>query len=122
MKKKASESLPDIPNKRYFSIGEASNLCKVKPHVLRYWEQEFTQLRPTTRAGGRRYYQPRDILIIRKIQELLYNEGFTISGAKQQLKNIKTDLKVGAPKTKIKKNGSLSSLISELEELLTKIK
>ncbi len=77
--------LPEIPSKKYFTIGEVSNLCEVKPHVLRYWEQEFPQLKPVTRRGNRRYYQHHDIILIRKIRELLYKEGFTISGACQQL-------------------------------------
>ncbi len=78
--------LPVIPNKRYFTIGEVSVLCAVKPHVLRYWEQEFASLRPSKRKGSRRYYQQKDILLVRHIRELLYDKGFTISGARQQLK------------------------------------
>lgn len=77
--------LPPIPAKRYFTIGEVSDLCAVKPHVLRYWEQEFTQLRPMKRRGNRRYYQHHEVLLIRKIRELLYEQGFTISGARNQL-------------------------------------
>jgi DNA-binding transcriptional MerR regulator len=77
--------LPPIPAKRYFTIGEVSELCGVKPHVLRYWEQEFTQLRPVKRRGNRRYYQHHEVLLIRRIRELLYQEGFTISGARHQL-------------------------------------
>jgi DNA-binding transcriptional MerR regulator len=77
--------LPPIPAKRYFTIGEVSELCAVKPHVLRYWEQEFTQLRPMKRRGNRRYYQHHEVLLIRKIRELLYDQGFTISGARNQL-------------------------------------
>ncbi len=77
--------LPPIPAKRYFTIGEVSELCGVKPHVLRYWEQEFTQLRPMKRRGNRRYYQHHEVLLIRKIRELLYDQGFTISGARNQL-------------------------------------
>jgi DNA-binding transcriptional MerR regulator len=77
--------LPPIPAKRYFTIGEVSDLCAVKPHVLRYWEQEFTQLRPMKRRGNRRYYQHHEVLLIRKIRELLYDQGFTISGARNQL-------------------------------------
>ncbi len=80
-----SPSLPPIPAKRYFTIGEVSELCAVKPHVLRYWEQEFTQLRPMKRRGNRRYYQHHEVLLIRKIRELLYDQGFTISGARNQL-------------------------------------
>jgi DNA-binding transcriptional MerR regulator len=78
-------SLPPIPAKRYFTIGEVSELCGVKPHVLRYWEQEFTQLKPVKRRGNRRYYQHHEVLLIRRIRQLLYDEGFTISGARHRL-------------------------------------
>jgi len=78
-------SLPAIPAKRYFTIGEVSELCGVKPHVLRYWEQEFTQLKPVKRRGNRRYYQHHEVLLIRRIRQLLYDEGFTISGARHRL-------------------------------------
>ncbi|MCO5105452.1 MAG: MerR family transcriptional regulator [Burkholderiaceae bacterium] len=77
--------LPPIPAKRYFTIGEVSELCGVKPHVLRYWEQEFTQLRPMKRRGNRRYYQHHEVLLVRRIRELLYEQGFTISGARNRL-------------------------------------
>ena len=77
--------LPVIPGKRYFTIGEVSDLCGVKPHVLRYWEQEFPQLKPVKRRGNRRYYQRQDVLMIRQIRNLLYDQGFTITGARQQL-------------------------------------
>ena len=77
--------LPPIPAKRYFTIGEVSDLCGVKPHVLRYWEQEFTQLKPVKRRGNRRYYQHHEVLLIRRIRELLYEQGFTISGARNRL-------------------------------------
>jgi DNA-binding transcriptional MerR regulator len=80
-----NEELPPIPGKRYFTIGEVSELCSVKPHVLRYWEQEFPQLKPVKRRGNRRYYQRHDVLLIRQIRALLYNHGFTIGGARQQL-------------------------------------
>jgi DNA-binding transcriptional MerR regulator len=80
--------LPPIPAKRYFTIGEVSELCGVKPHVLRYWEQEFTQLKPVKRRGNRRYYQHHEVLLIRRIRELLYEEGFTISGARNRLDNV----------------------------------
>ncbi len=79
--------LPSIPAKRYFTIGEVSELCGVKPHVLRYWEQEFTQLKPVKRRGNRRYYQHHEVLLIRRIRELLYEEGFTISGARNRLED-----------------------------------
>ena len=80
--------LPPIPAKRYFTIGEVSELCGVKPHVLRYWEQEFTQLKPVKRRGNRRYYQHHEVLLVRRIRELLYSQGFTISGARNRLDEI----------------------------------
>jgi DNA-binding transcriptional MerR regulator len=82
------KNLPSIPAKRYFTIGEVSELCGVKPHVLRYWEQEFTQLRPMKRRGNRRYYQHHEVLMIRRIRDLLYDQGFTISGARNKLQEI----------------------------------
>ncbi|MDH3276264.1 MAG: MerR family transcriptional regulator [Gammaproteobacteria bacterium] len=89
-----NDELPPIPGKRYFTIGEVSDLCAVKPHVLRYWEQEFPQLKPVKRRGNRRYYQRQDVLIIRQIRSLLYDEGFTIGGARQRLTgdDAKTDV------------------------------
>lgn len=84
-KNPGSEDLPPIPAKRYFTIGEVSDLCGVKPHVLRYWEQEFNQLKPVKRRGNRRYYQHHEVLLVRRIRELLYNQGFTISGARNRL-------------------------------------
>jgi len=86
-------SLPAIPAKRYFTIGEVSELCGVKPHVLRYWEQEFTQLKPVKRRGNRRYYQHHEVLLIRRIRELLYEQGFTISGARARLDEAAVQLK-----------------------------
>lgn len=83
--------LPPIPAKRYFTIGEVSDLCGVKPHVLRYWEQEFTQLKPVKRRGNRRYYQHHEVLLIRRIRELLYEQGFTISGARNKLDTRMSD-------------------------------
>ncbi len=80
--------LPEIPRKRYFAIGEVSELCDVKPHVLRYWEQEFPQLKPVKRRGNRRYYQQDDVLMVRRIRSLLYEQGFTIGGARQRLKEL----------------------------------
>ena len=82
------KALPPIPAKRYFTIGEVSDLCGVKPHVLRYWEQEFTQLRPMKRRGNRRYYQHHEVLMIRRIRDLLYDQGFTISGARNKLQEL----------------------------------
>jgi len=85
MASSAKNELPPIPAKRYFTIGEVSELCGVKPHVLRYWEQEFTQLKPVKRRGNRRYYQHHEVLLVRRIRQLLYDEGFTISGARNRL-------------------------------------
>ncbi|TAM45696.1 MAG: MerR family transcriptional regulator [Burkholderiaceae bacterium] len=82
------KTLPPIPAKRYFTIGEVGDLCGVKPHVLRYWEQEFTQLRPMKRRGNRRYYQHHEVLMIRRIRDLLYDQGFTISGARNKLQEL----------------------------------
>lgn len=82
------KTLPPIPVKRYFTIGEVAELCGVKPHVLRYWEQEFTQLRPMKRRGNRRYYQHHEVLMIRRIRDLLYDQGFTISGARNKLQEL----------------------------------
>ena len=87
-RKGSSGNLPPIPAKRYFTIGEVSELCGVKPHVLRYWEQEFTQLKPVKRRGNRRYYQHHEVLLIRRIRELLYDQGFTISGARNRLDEL----------------------------------
>jgi DNA-binding transcriptional MerR regulator len=84
---KPNSELPTIPAKRYFTIGEVSELCGVKAHVLRYWEQEFTQLKPVKRSGNRRYYQHHEVMLIRRIRELLYGQGFTISGARNLLEN-----------------------------------
>ena len=90
--------LPPIPAKRYFTIGEVSELCGVKPHVLRYWEQEFTQLKPVKRRGNRRYYQHHEVLLIRRIRELLYDQGFTISGARNRLDELVSEpSKAGRP-------------------------
>ena len=93
--------LPPIPAKRYFTIGEVSELCGVKPHVLRYWEQEFTQLRPVKRRGNRRYYQHHEVLLVRRIRELLYEQGFTINGARNRL-----DENERAPRAQARGNGS----------------
>lgn len=86
--------LPEIPSKRYFTIGEVSELCDVKPHVLRYWEQEFSQLKPVKRRGNRRYYQRQDVLIIRSIRSLLYDQGYTIGGARVQLNDVRTEPRI----------------------------
>jgi DNA-binding transcriptional MerR regulator len=90
------KALPPIPPKRYFTIGEVSELCRVKPYVLRYWEQEFTQLKPMKRRGNRRYYQHHEVLLIRRIRDLLYEQGFTISGARNKLADGGAALRAGA--------------------------
>jgi len=111
--------LPAIPAKRYFTIGEVSELCQVKPHVLRYWEQEFPQLNPVKRRGNRRYYQRHEVELIRTIRSLLYLEGFTISGARQKLES---DNEYAEPTMAVADKPNVSNeiiggLISELEEL-----
>ncbi len=108
--------LPPIPGKRYFTIGEVSDLCEVKPHVLRYWEQEFPSLNPVKRRGNRRYYQRQDVLLIRQIRSLLYDQGFTIGGARQRLggENVKEEA------TQIRQ--IINQTISELEEMLEVLK
>ncbi|MGQ0650645.1 MAG: MerR family transcriptional regulator [Betaproteobacteria bacterium] len=125
--------LPPIPAKRYFTIGEVSELCGVKPHVLRYWEQEFTQLKPVKRRGNRRYYQHHEVLLIRRIRELLYEEGFTISGARNRLDNGRLDSSPGhdekadaglreAPLVPAIKNGAdLAAIKQELREVLQQL-
>ena len=105
-------TLPPIPAKRYFTIGEVSELCGVKPHVLRYWEQEFTQLKPVKRRGNRRYYQHHEVLLIRKIRELLYEQGFTISGARNRLDGV--DEKAEKPRTTQEPAPSASASSSSL--------
>lgn len=116
------EELPAIPAKRYFTIGEVSELCGVKPHVLRYWEQEFTQLRPVKRRGNRRYYQHHEVLLVRRIRELLYQEGFTISGARNRLNEggARTEQRHESRESKSAKSATLSlrDEISEIIELL----
>jgi DNA-binding transcriptional MerR regulator len=107
-----NDELPPIPGKRYFTIGEVSDLCAVKPHVLRYWEQEFPQLKPVKRRGNRRYYQRQDVLIIRQIRSLLYDDGFTIGGARQRLTGDEAKEDVSQSQQIIKQ------LRVELEEVL----
>ena len=104
------QQLPSIPGKRYFTISETSGLCEVKAHVLRYWEQEFSQLRPIKRKGNRRYYQRHDVLLIRQIKELLYDSGYTIKGAKQKLTHDETE--------KVSKQSTLSDVRSDLEAII----
>lgn len=106
-----NNELPVIPGKRYFTIGEVSELCGVKPHVLRYWEQEFSQLKPVKRRGNRRYYQRHDVVLIREIRGLLYEQGFTIGGARQQLE---ADVK---PESETNKKQLIHALLAELEEI-----
>ena len=113
--------LPPIPAKRYFTIGEVSDLCGVKPHVLRYWEQEFTQLKPVKRRGNRRYYQHHEVLLIRKIRELLYEQGFTISGARNRLsegREIPQDPDAAVRLTAAELH-SLRTELNSIKELLT---
>lgn len=112
--------LPPIPEKKYFTIGETGDLCGVKPHVLRYWEQEFSQLKPTTRRGNRRYYQHRDVLLIRQIRSLLYEECFTISGARQQISAVKQ--RSVAPHVTVEdQHAVLSSISIELEDIIDEL-
>ena len=107
-----NNELPPIPGKRYFTIGEVSDLCGVKAHVLRYWEQEFDELAPVKRRGNRRYYQRQDVLTIREIRSLLYDQGYTIGGAKQKLHNN------DKPEGNIQNAELIKEMIAELEEVL----
>lgn len=109
----ATAELPVIPGKRYFTIGEVSELCGVKPHVLRYWEQEFPQLKPVKRRGNRRYYQRQDVLMIRQIRSLLYDQGFTIGGARQQLAGEAAKIEQHPQEGQL-----IRQLVAELEEVL----
>ena len=110
--------LPPIPAKRYFTIGEVSELCGVKPHVLRYWEQEFTQLKPVKRRGNRRYYQHHEVLLIRRIRELLYEEGFTINGARNRLDNGLAPDERSEPAARGEGAVDFASIKRELREIL----
>ena len=112
-----NDELPPIPGKRYFTIGEVSDLCAVKPHVLRYWEQEFPQLKPVKRRGNRRYYQREDVLTIRQIRSLLYDQGYTIGGARQRMTDGKAK---GVHPTTI--TSVIQETIEDLEELLELLK
>lgn len=107
-----NNELPVIPGKRYFTIGEVSELCGVKPHVLRYWEQEFSQLKPVKRRGNRRYYQRHDVVLIREIRGLLYEQGFTIGGARQRLENEDK-----AESTDTNKKQMIQEMLAELAEI-----
>ena len=115
--KPALATLPPIPAKRYFTIGEVSELCGVKPHVLRYWEQEFTQLKPVKRRGNRRYYQHHEVLLIRRIRELLYEQGFTISGARNKL-DARVLSSAGPAVSEEQSIPDLSKVRRELEHIL----
>ncbi|MDC1436105.1 MerR family transcriptional regulator [Gammaproteobacteria bacterium] len=110
-----NSELPEIPAKRYFTIGEVSDLCEVKPHVLRYWEQEFTQLKPVKRRGNRRYYQRQDVILIRQIRTLLYEQGFTIGGARQRMAGSGDAVEVQP----VINQQVIKELIEEIEEALT---
>jgi DNA-binding transcriptional MerR regulator len=113
--------LPEIPAKRYFTIGEVSELCEVKPHVLRYWEQEFTQLKPVKRRGNRRYYQRQDVILIRQIRTLLYEQGFTIGGARQRMagQNVPEIVEESAAKQPAVNINLVREMIEEVEEALS---
>ncbi len=114
--------LPPIPAKRYFTIGEVSELCGVKAHVLRYWEQEFTQLKPVKRRGNRRYYQHHEVLLIRRIRELLYEQGFTISGARNKLESRMAEADLAPALTDKMAGADLAGLRFELEKILGLLK
>lgn len=118
-----NDQLPPIPGKRYFTIGEVSELCAVKPHVLRYWEQEFPQLKPVKRRGNRRYYQHQDVLLIRNIRGLLYDQGFTIGGARLQMTSDLEKPEVSSAASPDNNEGAIiASVIVELEALLVDLK
>ena len=108
------KALPSIPAKRYFTIGEVSELCGVKPYVLRYWEQEFTQLKPMKRRGNRRYYQHHEVLLVRRIRELLYDQGFTISGARNRLSDALSAMRQAVPEAGHGGNGSGAMTANDL--------
>ena len=110
---KNNDELPLIPPKRYFTIGEVGELCAVKPHVLRYWEAEFPQPKPVKRRGNRRYYQRRDVILIRQIKSLLYEQGYTIGGARQKMTDSPEEVAASQVRT-----GEIKALIKELEEVI----
>lgn len=114
---KASSELPPIPNKIYFTIGEVSDLCALRPHVLRYWEQEFPQLNPSKRRGNRRYYQHNDVVLIRQIKDLLYNQGYTIEGARLQLSSETTNKKADSQLVRALVGEAITELECVVEEL-----
>lgn len=115
----AKSPLPPIPAKRYFTIGEVSELCGVKPHVLRYWEQEFTQLKPVKRRGNRRYYQHHEVLLIRRIRELLYDQGFTISGARNRLDELVAE---PTKSPRVPRSPGLAAFKKEIESVLAALR
>lgn len=117
-----NSELPPIPPKRYFTIGEVSELCGVKPHVLRYWEQEFSQLKPVKRRGNRRYYQHHEVMLIRRIRELLYEQGFTISGARNRLLSEGGDVYHAEVETAHAECPDLASIKHELAEIIAILK
>lgn len=110
-----NNELPEIPAKRYFTIGEVGELCAVKPHVLRYWEQEFPQLKPVKRRGNRRYYQRQDVVLIRQIKSLLYDQGFTIGGARQRMNGS------DEPVQTVIKPETLHEIVLEIEKVLSQL-
>jgi len=110
-----NDELPPIPPKRYFTIGEVGELCAVKPHVLRYWEQEFPQLKPVKRRGNRRYYQRQDVVLIRQIKSLLYDQGFTIGGARQRMSGAEE------PAKSIVDSRMFADMIKDLEEVIAQL-
>ena len=114
--------LPPIPGKRYFTIGEVSELCAVKPHVLRYWEQEFPSLKPMKRRGNRRYYQHEEVLLVRQIRALLYEQGYTISGARQKLEEASLVEAEQNPLLLVGEEVDLTPLVEELEKILHTLK
>lgn len=114
-----NSTLPPIPSKRYFTIGEVSELCAVKPHVLRYWEQEFPQLKPVKRRGNRRYYQRHEVQLIRTIRSLLYVEGFTISGARNKLEQAEDSGDGAGRNVRLPRKEILSELVKDLDEIVT---
>ena len=118
----SNSSLPPIPAKRYFTIGEVSELCGVKPHVLRYWEQEFTQLKPVKRRGNRRYYQHHEVLLVRRIRDLLYEQGFTISGARNRLDEAASGSGRGQAARGEPGKVDLSAIKSELKSIIASLR
>ena len=117
-------ALPEIPGKRYFTIGEVSKLCDIKPHVLRYWEQEFDQLKPVKRRGNRRYYQRHEVKLVRAIRQLLYIDGFTISGARTKLEGLDANSEEAAATDNLGTQSKkiISQIVKELDEVVSMLK